>query len=101
MEVFNQKVYSLVKKIPKGKVTTYKILAQQLGNPGYARAVGNALNNNPNLINVPCHRIVKSNGVIGGYRLGIKKKKELLIKERIKLHGQQVENLANYLYYFK
>ena len=80
---FASKVLAIVRQIPKGKITTYKQIATKLGNPKLARAVGNALNKNPSLIEIPCHRVVKSNGFVGGYCLGTQKKIELLKKEGI------------------
>lgn len=78
--LFQKKVYEAVRKIPKGKVLTYRKIAQKIGRPRAARAVGNALNKNYNL-EIPCHRVVKSNGNIGGYNRGIKAKIALLKKE--------------------
>lgn len=63
---FAERVYRELKKIPKGKVTTYKLLAEALNSKAY-RAVGTALKNNPYAPEVPCHRVVKSNGEIGGF----------------------------------
>ena len=79
MASFNQKVWSLTRKIPKGRVTTYKIIAEQLGTKAY-RAVGNALNKNHNPL-VPCHRVVRSDGRVGGYNGGTFKKIKLLTQE--------------------
>lgn len=81
MTDFEIKVYNIVRKIPKGKVLTYKEVARLIGSPLAFRAVGNALNKNPYLGIVPCHRVVKNNGQIGGYAKGTKKKIEILKKE--------------------
>ncbi len=70
----------MVKTIPKGKVLTYKQVAQKIGRPKAFRAVGNALSKNHDL-QIPCHRVVKSNGEIGGYNKGMVKKRVLLKKE--------------------
>lgn len=83
MTSFQQKVYRAVKRIPKGKVTTYKELAKKICHPQACRAVGNALNKNPNLKAIPCHRVIKSTGRIGGYRFGAKGKTSLLKKEGV------------------
>jgi len=77
---FQEKVYRVVKNIPSGKVLTYKQVARMIGHPKAFRAVGNALNKNNN-INVPCHRVIKSDGSIGGYRKGSQRKLLLLKKE--------------------
>jgi methylated-DNA-[protein]-cysteine S-methyltransferase len=106
---FQKRVYNIVKKIPKGKVTTYKEVARVLGNPKLVRAVGNALRQNPfpflsnfprrSVLSprqsalassprrsafIPCHRVIKSDGSLGGYQLGIEKKKKLLRKEGVR-----------------
>lgn len=98
MSPWEQKVLNLVKKIPPGQITTYKILAEKLGRQGLARVVGNALSKNPELIRVPCHRVIKSSGRLGGYALGLAKKKSLLQNEGVKIVGDRVENFKNYLY---
>lgn len=79
---FDYKCYELLKKVPKGKVVTYKEIAKKLGSSGY-RAVGNAMHKNNDLKNVHCYRVVKSDGTIGGYALGTKRKVELLRKDGI------------------
>ena len=66
-----EKCYQLLLRVPKGRVTTYKELAEAVGTRAY-RAVGQAMNRNPRLFEVPCHRVVCSNGEIGGYALGWK-----------------------------
>jgi methylated-DNA-[protein]-cysteine S-methyltransferase len=81
---FTKSVYSLLSTVPKGKVTTYKALAHALNSKAY-RAVGSALKKNPNLIKVPCHRAIISDGSIGNYSLGVHKKIYLLKKEGIQI----------------
>ena len=80
-KIMNEDVYELLKKIPAGKVTTYGDLAKALGNPSASRIVGKILGQNPNPIQVPCHRVVMSNGKLGGYAYGSAKKRGLLEKE--------------------
>lgn len=63
---FAEKVYQELRKVPKGKVTTYKLLASKLGTKAY-RAVGSALKNNPYAPKVPCHRVIKTDGRVGGF----------------------------------
>ena len=63
---FPERVYEVLRQVPKGKVTTYKALAVRLGTKAY-RAVGQALKNNPNAPEVPCHRVIRSDGSIGGF----------------------------------
>lgn len=79
---FQQKIYTFVSAIPKGRTATYKEVAVAIGYPKAYRAVGNALNKNPYIGEVPCHRVVRSNGEPGGYVLGTKKKIQLLVSEK-------------------
>lgn len=81
---FNQRCYDLLRQIPKGKVVTYADIAHKLGGKAY-QAVGNAMAKNPDVIIVPCHRVVNSNGAIGKYALGTDKKIALLKEEGILL----------------
>ena len=85
---FQTKVWEFLKTIPNGTVTTYSKVAESIGYPKAARAVANAIGNNPNPIIIPCHRVVRSDGTIGGYSGigGINKKKSLLKKENIELN---------------
>ncbi|MCB9820706.1 MGMT family protein [Candidatus Nomurabacteria bacterium] len=76
---FREKVISVVKKIPKGQVLSYKEVAQKAGSPRAYRAVGNIMNTNYDK-SIPCHRVVSQNG-LGGYNRGVNKKLELLINE--------------------
>ena len=86
-------------EVPKGKVTTYRELAHALGTKAY-RAVGQALNRNPHLMKVPCHRVIKSNGEVGGYALGIDRKKELLKMEGVQVEANGRINLSKHLHFF-
>ncbi len=85
VQSFAKKVYSMCAKIPKGKVSTYSAIAKTVGIPNSARAVGNALNKNPDTQKVPCHRVVRSDGFVGGYAFGTKAKIAKLRKEGIKI----------------
>ena len=103
---FNQKIYNLLKKVPKGKVTTYKFLAEKLGTKAY-RAVGQAMRCNPYAPNVPCHRVVKSDGSIGGF-MGkinknskeVKKKIKMLEKEGVKIKNNKIVGFEKAVYTF-
>jgi len=88
----SEKVYALVTKIPKGKVTTYGELAKAVGRPKASRAIGQILNKNPNPIVVPCHRVVRSTGDLGGYAYGSKRKSKLLAKEGVKIVEGKIRN---------
>jgi len=78
---FEERVYAVVRKIPSGKTRSYKWVAGALGNPKLARAVGQALKRNPSPANAPCHRVIRSDGSIGGYAWGVSRKKKLLASE--------------------
>ena len=80
---FEKSVYRVILNIPQGQTRSYKWVAQKLSRPGAARAVGNALNKNPYAPMVPCHRVVKSDGAIGGYAKGIRAKRRMLKTEGI------------------
>ncbi len=99
--VFFARVWKILSKIPKGKVTTYSEIARQLKKPGASRAVGNACNANPFAPRVPCHRVVASNGKIGGYAHGLKKKIVLLEKEGIRVKNGKIVDFEQKLWRFK
>jgi methylated-DNA-[protein]-cysteine S-methyltransferase len=84
LTTFQKKVLKAVLDIPKGKVRSYAWVARRAGSPLACRAVGQALKKNPYAPGVPCHRVVSSNGSIGGYSGGLKKKRALLRKEGYK-----------------
>ena len=87
---FNQKVWALCARVPKGRVTTYGDIAKALGTKAY-RAVGNALNRNPYSPQVPCHRVVGADGSLTGFAGGLGKKQRLLAAEGIALNGGKVD----------
>lgn len=121
---FQSKVLELTKQVPKGKVTTYKELARKLNTKAY-QAVGQALKHNKNPYHfsqkdmqyaargrvggsicqrqkslVPCHRVINSNGNLGGYNSGLKNKIKLLKQENITIKNNKI-NLKKYLFKFK
>tara|TARA_B100000161_G_scaffold175324_1_gene125917 strand:- start:185 stop:466 length:282 start_codon:yes stop_codon:yes gene_type:complete len=85
---FQIMVWNELKKIPKGEVRTYREIAIAIGKPNSARAVANACGRNPRPIEIPCHRVIRSDGRLGGYsgKGGISKKLRLLKKEGISLN---------------
>jgi len=97
MSDFANRVWKATKKIPVGKLATYGQLAVTIGCPGAARAVGNALHQNPYAPIVPCHRVVKSTGEVGGFADGPKKKIALLKSEGIEIVSGRVVNLEKFL----
>ena len=84
---FQLKVWNYLKKIPRGSVKTYSQVAKGIGKPLAVRAVANAIGKNPDAPKIPCHRVIKLDGSLGGYsgKGGIKTKKLLLIREGITL----------------
>ncbi|GBD96662.1 MAG TPA: methylated-DNA--[protein]-cysteine S-methyltransferase [Nitrospirae bacterium] len=78
---FEKKVWSALKEIPFGETRTYKWIAEKTGKPSAARAVGRALSKNPIPVVIPCHRIIESDGSIGGYSSGVNRKIRLLEME--------------------
>ena len=85
---FQQQVWNAIQQIPYGELRSYKWIAEQIGKPKAVRAVGNAVGANPVSILIPCHRVIRSNGALGGYGGGIERKRQLLV-----LEGQDIENL--------
>jgi methylated-DNA-[protein]-cysteine S-methyltransferase len=104
---FNEKIWKKCKEIPAGKVSTYKLLAEAVGSKAY-RAVGNAMNKNPNGLlecndpkkMVPCHRVVNSTGGLHGFAHGLKSKEELLTKEGLEIKNNKVVDFEKVLYKF-
>ena len=99
MVEFKSHVLKLVSKVPRGKVTTYRELARALGNPSAYRAVGNILARNPSPLKTPCHRVVRANGALGGYKLGRRLKERLLLEEGVEIKGGKV-NLKKYFFQY-
>lgn len=82
---FQRKVYFALKKIPYGEICSYKGIAHSLNKPSASRAVGSALKSNPIPVLIPCHRVIKSDGSLGGFNSGVAWKKKLLALERVKI----------------
>jgi methylated-DNA-[protein]-cysteine S-methyltransferase len=105
MTPFQQKTYVLLKQVPAGKVTTYKAIADALGTRAY-RAIGQYMKHNPYAPTVPCHRVVASDGSIGGF-MGktsgpeIAKKIALLQKEGIIICNNRIQNFDHVQHVFK
>lgn len=96
---FDERCYALLNQIPAGKVTTYREIANALNSKAW-RAVGSAMAKNKNLIKVPCHRVVRSDGTIGQYALGADKKAALLSDEGIDVANGKVRDLGRYMHRF-
>lgn len=103
-ETFSRKVYNTVKKIPEGRVSTYALIAKAIGNPGAARAVGNAMKKNERSFlksgknRVPCHRVVKSDGTLGGFSGGVQQKIKLLKNEGVDVYRGKVVKFSKIVY---
>jgi methylated-DNA-[protein]-cysteine S-methyltransferase len=87
---FNEQVWAVCARVPKGKVTTYAAIARKLNTKAY-RAVGNAMNKNPYAPKVPCHRVVGSDGSLTGFAQGLEKKKRLLKAEGVAFSKGKVD----------
>jgi AraC family transcriptional regulator of adaptative response/methylated-DNA-[protein]-cysteine methyltransferase len=86
---FQLKVWQALLKIPEGALVSYRHLAEQLGTPTASRAVGNAVGRNPIAYLIPCHRVLRGNGELGGYRWGTERKKALLGCELARIEGEE------------
>ena len=86
---FQNGVWKTIRQIPYGEVRSYKWVAEQVGRPKAVRAVGSAVGANAALILNPCHRVVRSNGALGGYGGGLERKRQLLV-----LEGHPIEQLG-------
>lgn len=93
------RVYEKLLKVPKGKVTTYSELAKAVGLKNGQRAIGRIMNKNPFPVIVPCHRVILSNGKIGGYAWGENVKTNMLSKEGIKIKNGKILD-SNKIYRF-
>lgn len=109
MTEFTQKIYNVVRQIPEGRVMTYAMVARCAGYPQASRAVGNVLSKNPFAFGsdmprenwVPCHRVVKSNGYLGGFMGGYRhcgKKQVLLEREGVRVRGKHLVDFEKVLF---
>lgn len=94
---FRQKIYSALLAVPKGKVTTYKELAERI-NSGAYRAVGTCMNKNMYAPAVPCHRVISTNGCLGGFATGLNNKIKLLKEEGVNIDGAKIDEKYFYKY---
>lgn len=79
--VFQRRVWKMLQQIPAGETASYRDIAQRLGQPGAFRAVANACGANPVAVIVPCHRVLRQDGSLGGYRWRVERKRQLLDRE--------------------
>ncbi|MEC4847853.1 MAG: MGMT family protein [Nitrosarchaeum sp.] len=96
----DKKIYKKLLEVPKGKITTYGELAKAVGLKNGQRAVGKIMNKNPYPVIIPCHRVIKSDGKIGGYAYGEEIKSNMLSKEGIKIQNGKILDFENSIYRF-
>jgi methylated-DNA-[protein]-cysteine S-methyltransferase len=101
---FEERVWKLMESIPKGKVTTYGLIAKKLNTKAY-RAVGNACRRNPYAPRVPCHRVVRSDGGIGGFGgrtsgKSVEKKIQMLRREGVEIRNGKITDFEKVLFRF-
>jgi methylated-DNA-[protein]-cysteine S-methyltransferase len=101
---FEERVWKLMERIPKGKVTTYGLIAKKLNSRAY-QAVGNACRSNPYAPRVPCHRVVRSNGDIGGFGgktsgKTVEEKIRMLRREGVEVNNGKIKDFEKTLYRF-
>ena len=90
--VFQQKVWQALSTIPPGRTATYEEIAARLGAPRAHRAVAGACAANPLAVAIPCHRVVRKTGALGGYRWGLSRKEALLERERRKADPDEAKS---------
>lgn len=95
-----KKVYKKLLEVPSGKVTTYGELAKAVGLKNGQRLIGKIMNKNPYPVIIPCHRVVKSDGTVGGYAWGEKIKTNMLKKEGIKINNKKIVEMGKNTYRF-
>ncbi len=96
----DKKIYKKLLEVPKGKITTYGELAKAVGLKNGQRAVGKIMNKNPYPVIIPCHRVVKSDGKVGGYAYGEEIKSDMLTREGIVIKNGKILDLENNIYRF-
>ena len=96
----DKKIYKKLLQVPKGKITTYGELAKAVGLKNGQRAIGRIMNKNPYPVIIPCHRVVNSNGKIGGYAYGDDVKNKMLTKEGIEIRNGKILDFEKRIYKF-
>lgn len=100
MNDLDRQVYKKLLKVPKGKVTTYGELAKAVGLKNGQRAIGRIMNKNPFPVIIPCHRVVKSDGTIGGYFYGHQVKTKMLSDEGVAIKNGKIQNWEKSVFKF-
>ncbi|MDC0194191.1 MGMT family protein [Candidatus Nitrosopelagicus sp.] len=96
----DKKIYKKLLQVPPGKITTYGELSRAIGLHNGQRLIGRIMKNNPFPVIVPCHRVVKSDGKVGGYAFGQNIKKNMLLNEGIKLDRDRIVDFEERKYRF-
>lgn len=96
----DKKIYKKLLEVPEGKITTYGELAKAVGFTNGQRAVGKIMNKNPYPVIIPCHRVVRADGKVGGYAYGKEIKTSMLKKEGIKIKDGKIIDWKNTIYRF-
>ena len=96
----DEKIYKKLLEVPEGKITTYGELAKAVGIKNGQRVVGRIMNKNPYPVIIPCHRVVKSDGKVGGYAYGQQVKINMLSKEGIKIKEDKILDWENSVHRF-
>ena len=96
----DKRIYKKLLEVPKGKIPTYGELAKAVGLKNGQRAVGKIMNKNPYPVIIPCHRVVKSDGKVGGYAYGEEIKSDMLTREGIVIKNGKILDLENTIYRF-
>ncbi|MDX1596289.1 MAG: MGMT family protein [Nitrosopumilaceae archaeon] len=95
-----KKIYKKLLEVPEGKITTYGELAKAVGLENGQRVIGNVMNKNPYPVIIPCHRVVKSDGKVGGYAYGSKVKSNMLAKEGLEIEDGKIIDFKKRIYRF-
>ena len=96
----DKKIYKKLLEVPQGKITTYGDLAKAVGLKNGQRAIGNIMNKNPYPGIVPCHRVIKSDGKLGGYAYGEKSKTKMLNREGVKIQNGKIMDFEKTVFRF-
>ena len=94
------KVYKKLLQVPEGKITTYGDLARAVGVTNGQRAIGSIMKKNPFPVIIPCHRVIKSDGTVGGYAYGSERKMHMLSEEGLKINNHKILDFKKNLYRF-
>ena len=95
-----EKIYRKLLQVPAGYVTTYGDLAKSINLKNGQRLVGQIMKKNPFPVIIPCHRVIKSDGTVGGYAYGTERKNYMLTKEGLKINNNKILDFKNNLFHF-